>query len=414
MIIFVLVINKLDMGNIKIVLRKKQNKDGLYPLAIRITHNRKSSYIHVGEHIAISDWDEKGNRVRKSHPNSTRLNNLLLKKRVEANDNLYELEANNAVASSAVVKNHLTDNRHSFFGLAEDYIQSLDQAGKHSRVSAEKPRIKHFREFIEGNDIAFKDITPLLLKKFQSYLYSKRKVAERTVVNHLIVIRTIFNLAIREGLVEQKYYPFGRGKVIIKFPESVKLGLNQDELKALEAINLAEGSPRRYALKIWLFSFYMAGMRMSDILRLKWSDMSDGRLYYTMGKNNKTGSLKLPEKALVIVEEMSQYRSETSDLIFLELRGIDPQDTNKIHRNIRTADKKFNKHLKNIAIDLEMDKPLTMHIARHSFGNLSGDKIPLQMLQKLYRHTNITTTINYQSNFIHKDTDEALDSVVGF
>ncbi|GAL82102.1 hypothetical protein JCM19274_2813 [Algibacter lectus] len=25
-----------------------------------------------------------------------------------------------------------------------------------------------------------------------------------------------------------------------------------------------------------------------------------------------------------------------------------------------------------------------MHIARHSFGNISGDKIPIQMLQKLY------------------------------
>lgn len=55
-----------------------------------------------------------------------------------------------------------------------------------------------------------------------------------------------------------------------------------------------------------------------------------------------------------------------------------------------------------------------MHIARHTFDNISGDRIPLQMLQKLYRHSSITTTIGYQSNFIHKDADEALEAVIGF
>ncbi|QMU64718.1 MAG: hypothetical protein GKR88_10750 [Flavobacteriaceae bacterium] len=52
-----------------------------------------------------------------------------------------------------------------------------------------------------------------------------------------------------------------------------------------------------------------------------------------------------------------------------------------------------------------------MHIAHHTFGNISEDKIPIQVLQKLYRHTSITT-INYQSNFTHKEEDEASDSVL--
>lgn len=55
-----------------------------------------------------------------------------------------------------------------------------------------------------------------------------------------------------------------------------------------------------------------------------------------------------------------------------------------------------------------------MHIARHTFGNISGDKIPIQLLQKLYRHSSITTTVGYQQNFIHKDADEALDAVLTF
>ncbi len=55
-----------------------------------------------------------------------------------------------------------------------------------------------------------------------------------------------------------------------------------------------------------------------------------------------------------------------------------------------------------------------MHIARHSFGNIAGDRIPVQMLQKLYRHSSITTTMQYQSNFISKETDKALDDVINF
>ncbi len=61
-----------------------------------------------------------------------------------------------------------------------------------------------------------------------------------------------------------------------------------------------------------------------------------------------------------------------------------------------------------------IQKNISMHIARHSFGNISGNKIPIQMLQKLYRHSSVTTTIRYQANFIHKDADDVLDSVVNF
>ena len=53
-----------------------------------------------------------------------------------------------------------------------------------------------------------------------------------------------------------------------------------------------------------------------------------------------------------------------------------------------------------------------LRIAWNTFGNISGEKIPIQMLQKLYRHSSITTTIGYQANFIHKDADEALNTII--
>lgn len=57
-------------------------------------------------------------------------------------------------------------------------------------------------------------------------------------------------------------------------------------------------------------------------------------------------------------------------------------------------------------------KPLINYIARDKFGNISWDEIPTQMLQKLYRHRSIETTVVYQANFIHREEDDALDKVL--
>jgi integrase len=133
-----------------------------------------------------------------------------------------------------------------------------------------------------------------------------------------------------------------------------------------------------------------------------------------MGKNQKGGSLKLPEKAITILEFYSREKTSESDYIFPELKKTDT-NTSKfvLQRTIAFATSRLDKFLnKNVAKEMNLKKPLTMHIARHTFGNISGDKIPIQMLQKLYRHSSIITTIGYQSNFIHKDADEALEAVI--
>jgi site-specific recombinase XerD len=84
-----------------------------------------------------------------------------------------------------------------------------------------------------------------------------------------------------------------------------------------------------------------------------------------------------------------------------------------VQKKIKWRVKTINEHLKNLAKEAKITKPLKTHISRHTFGNISGDKISIQMLQKLYRHSSVTTTIGYQGNFIHKDADEALDAVIG-
>ncbi|RYE52485.1 MAG: integrase, partial [Sphingobacteriales bacterium] len=169
-----------------------------------------------------------------------------------------------------------------------------------------------------------------------------------------------------------------------------------------------------HARNLWLISFYFAGMRISDVLRLKWSDFQDGRMYYAMGKNKKGDSLKVSEKVLSILAQYEPYRDET-DLIFQELRRVRLDDRFAMERVISSRNNAIDRLLKkDVKKAAEISKPLSMHIARHTFATISGDKIPVQMLQKLYRHSDIKTTIGYQANFIHSDVDDALDAVLNF
>jgi site-specific recombinase XerD len=133
-----------------------------------------------------------------------------------------------------------------------------------------------------------------------------------------------------------------------------------------------------------------------------------------MGKNSKLLSLKIPDKAKDILNYYSKDKKDNNDFVFPEMKTVNLKEAKDVYNKIKTSTKHLNSHLKKIAERAGIDKKLTMHIARHSFGNISGDKIPIQMLQKLYRHSSITTTILYQSNFMHKETDDALDRVINF
>lgn len=399
------------MASVKVILRKEIKQDGTSPLAIRITKNRKSSYIYFDYSIKPEDWDAEKQRVKKSHPNSARLNNFLLKKLAEANDQTLELESQKSFVTSQAVRQKIKPSAGSTFNAqSELYLQRLKEAGKYNQYTADKPRIKHFKDFVK-QDMAFSDITVPLLERFQSHVKNKLKVSERTAVNHIVVMRSVFSFAIKEGVVDAKFYPFGKGKMKIKFPESGKIGLNAEEIESLETVAL-EGAAH-HARNLWLFSYYFAGMRVSDVLRMRWSDFQNDRLHYEMGKNNKGGSLKVPEKALKIINQYKGSKQNKDDLVFPELKGVNFSDKFITQRTIAFKTSAIDKYLKTqVASAAGIDKKLTMHLARHSFAQMAGDKIPVQILQKLYRHSSIVTTMGYQSNFTTQQTDDALDKVL--
>lgn len=405
---------------------------------MRITKDRKSSFIYLGHYINESDLDSDKQRVKKSHTNSVRLNNFLIAKLAEASGKSLEEETiKNEVSSKTIKLKVKPSSSSNFFEQADLYLKTLKDAGKYNQYTADKPIINHFREFLKGSDIILPEITVGLIRNFGQYLKTRHKLAvakvtlkkpkagepamkepkalgERSIINHFVAIRSVFSFAIKSGVFDAKYYPFGKGKVVIKFPESQKIGLTRHELKQLEEVELTE-TPHNHARNLWLFSYYFAGMSVSDALRIKWSDFHDGRLHYIMGENGKTGSLKVPEQVLAIIKQYEPDKRNNQDFIFPDLKALpNLEDQFLVQRRIAFTTSRIDKILRvHVGPKAGIEKRFPMHHTRHTFGDFAGSKIPIQMHQKLYRHSSVVTTIGYQSNFINEDADDALDAVIG-
>lgn len=398
-----------------IILRKKPNKKGLYPLAIRLTKFRKSTYLYIGHCIDQRYWDENKCLVKKSHPFAGRLNTLLLTKLAETNKLLLELQAEGKDYSASQIKKEISfKNRNSnFFETADAHLKEIITSNKFGRLSVDKAIIGHITKFNKSKQLSFLDLNENYLKKYISYLRNKPTISERTIANHLVLIRLLFNRAIRNGLVDGKFYPFGKDKIKIKFPEAGKIGLTREEIKKIENLDDLT-KEQHHARNVWLFSFYLAGIRIADVFKVRWSDIYDNRIHYTMNKNSKLVSLQLPEKVNNILKDYIEEKRKENDYVFPELKTVDQNDKKKIFNKSKRANRVINSKLTEIAQKAGISKKLSMHIARHSFGNIAGDKIPVQMLQQLYRHSSVTTTMMYQSYFINQETDKALNSVIDF
>lgn len=443
------------MTNIQVVLRpNKMKKNGTIPLALRISENYKTNYYFLGHSILEKDWDETLKKVKKTHPNHKKLNYFLNKKITEAQDLYFHSEDD---LTPRQIKNKLKGpgGSQSFFAVAAERVKQKYDKGTFSVAKSELSILYNLEEFLNlktnqkketvkksikerrrvrvsktrkgeysfedaityfkrNTRLEFREINVSFLNKYKAFCSTYLGQKTRTITNQLIFIRTLFNIAIKDGIVSQKYYPFAGEKEKIRIGSGNKIGLTAEEVIKIENLAVESHSSIWHTRNIWLVSFYFAGIRISDVVALKWTDIKDGRLYYVMNKNEKPLSFKVPEKAITIFNLYLMDKKENNGYIFPFLKDADQNDPKSVFLKMRNATKVLNKFLKRIAEECEIEKNLSNHIARHTFGNIAGDKIHPLMLQKLYRHSDLKTTLNYQANFIHRDADDALDSVINF
>ena len=79
-------------------LRTRNLKGPLYPVCIRVIHNRKSSEVVIPDiKIELRHWNKEKYIIKSSHPRATRFNRLISEERKRLEDNYYSLcDQNNA------------------------------------------------------------------------------------------------------------------------------------------------------------------------------------------------------------------------------------------------------------------------------------------------------------------------------
>ncbi|MDE5644227.1 MAG: tyrosine-type recombinase/integrase, partial [Muribaculaceae bacterium] len=167
---------------------------------------------------------------------------------------------------------------------------------------------------------------------------------------------------------------------------------------------------------------YCGGRRAADLIQLQWGNVTDsGRLHYQMGKNHKYRDLLLVEQAIEILRHYRREDAKATDYIFpllsndAEYAGcvtqtdkdrMRPELRHKMYQDISSKNALINKYLKKIAEQTEIEKPLSMHINRHSFAHIAQEAgTESSAIKNILGHSNLATTERYMGSFDTAKTD---------
>jgi len=226
-------------------------------------------------------------------------------------------------------------------------------------------------EFWGSNIIPIHEITLDKIKEFDAYWRSKKK-KRNTITGYHKDIKKQLAEAVRKNIIRESPYDH----FSFSYVDGNREALDQDEVKALMQLFYQEDilPTLKEVLRRFLFSC-LTGLRISDTHQITDRMIQNGVLKYKPVKGSKYGkhiALPLPKAALSLIEGRKGKLFEP------------------------LSDKHINFLLKIIAAKAQIEKNLTYHCARDTFGTifveLGGD---IKTLKELMGHTNIKTTEIY-------------------
>jgi integrase len=222
-----------------------------------------------------------------------------------------------------------------------------------------------------GNKIPI-DLTPSVVDRLRSEL--RKKYAPQTVAHVLALLRRVINFARQRQLCETPAFKIELVKVNNQKTED----LTPKQLRSL--LDAIDKAPNRKAAGIMSMALY-TGMRKSEILRLKWEDISDkGFITIRAPKGGSDQRIPLNDTA----REIIQSQPKTSEYVF---PGRDGGRLVNINKEIN--------HIKKAAGLPKKFRPL--HGLRHVYASMlaSSGQVDMYTLQRLLTHKSPAMTQRY-------------------
>jgi len=240
----------------------------------------------------------------------------------------------------------------------------------------------HFRKFYKNDFIDIKKINYEISERFMNYLLSL-EFTRYTAQHYFAAYKAILNYAVKLRKIE--YNP--AKTLTIKYERKSIERLTFEELQTLKRTDC----PYKDLKNGFLFSCF-TGLRISDIRKLTFSDIKDGHLMIIQQKTKTEANIKINETAKQILAD--QENNQIDKYVFhIPLGG------------------KTSKRLRAWISKAGIQKKITFHCARHTFGCLlieSGADV--FTTKKLMAHRDIRTTLQYVEK-VDKTQDEAIDKL---
>ena len=374
---------KNESYSIKAVLRTdKKRQDGMSPIYLFINSGGETQKLSLSEYIPLQAWDREKERVNGKGYGS--LNTIISKKKLDVEKFIRDNAANDIEVTKKDISNFWNkrgDKAVDFYDFYSSFCDNLFKEIKPSTQTHYLTLKKKLEAF--SPKLKFKDIDYEFSVKFRNYL-------EETGSGRFNMIKC-YKVALREAMKLKYLIDDSALYIENKSPEGKKVYLLPEEIKAIVKCDLSnyESEFIEIVRELFLFSCY-TGLRYSDVMNFKKNSYTEGMIRITQVK---TGNFQETPVSTNAKKIMARYivNTKPEECLF-------PFVCNQT----------FNANLKRIAEAAKIDKNLTSHVGRHTFGTI------LQMngvngfdICRLMGHKKLDQTYMYAHSVI-----ESLKSII--
>lgn len=362
----------------RFILRTDRCKSSdVKPLHLKCYINKKKVVQSTGHMVHVLNWHQESQQVvynRKAPLSRKAVEQLNIEISGiinKVNHIFFEHRVNNRILDAALFKELYArgSNALNFHDYYEQYIELHAGVLAANTIKQNRVNQKLLQEFMQ--QMQMHHLVPETIKRFDAFL--RHRYNNNTRMKHHRMAKRVMLLACKKYGLPNPYEDFK-----IKHIDGKREYLNKTEVAALiellESNHLPSGTHR--ALKKYLFSCHVGGLRVSDIHSIGMDDVYDGVLVLVPQKTSgQSKRVQIP-----LTEGWQKFVEHVSGPRFFDMQ----------------ADAFINRCLKEIAKAAGIKKQLTFHTARHTFatGYLNaGGKV--EVLQRILGHADIKTTMVY-------------------